>query len=92
MQKAPEYRNCDGNKMTFLLVGTKSDKIFQNFTNFDAAHAEQEKESTEQVSSSFAEEVFNLSNNKLLESNGTTMKKVFSNVTSVFKRGEARIP
>ena len=30
-----EYWNCEGNKMTFLLVGTKSDKVFENFAIFD---------------------------------------------------------
>ena len=29
-QKKPEYLNVDGNKITFILVGTKSDKVFES--------------------------------------------------------------
>lgn len=31
----PDYRNDDGNKITFIMVGTKSDKVFENLANFD---------------------------------------------------------
>ena len=34
-QKKTEYRNAEGNKMTFILVGTKSDRVFENGALFD---------------------------------------------------------
>lgn len=30
IQEVNDYRNSDGNKITFILVGTKSDKVFEN--------------------------------------------------------------